>query len=62
MLGKIVWFGGFNNQKNKVNNFGFIAPLGEENTGDIRVDRDDVPLDIQETGLWTKKLEKSRQQ
>ena len=48
MLGKIVWFGGFNNQKNKVNNFGFIAPLGEENTGDIRVDRDDVPLDIQE--------------
>ncbi|MTJ23906.1 hypothetical protein FJR06_22365 [Dolichospermum sp. UHCC 0352] len=48
MLGKIVWFGGFNNQKNKVNNFGFIAPLGEENTGDIRVDRDDVPLDVQE--------------
>jgi len=48
MLGKIVWFGGFNNQKNKVNNFGFIAPLGEENTGDIRVERDDVPLDVQE--------------
>jgi hypothetical protein len=48
MLGKIVWFGGFNNQKNKVNNFGFIAPLGEENTGDIRVDRNDVPLDLQE--------------
>ncbi|MDB9539460.1 hypothetical protein NWP22_01475 [Anabaenopsis tanganyikae CS-531] len=47
MLGKIDWFGGVNRNNIQVN-FGYITPLGEENTRGIRVERYDVPLDIQE--------------
>ncbi|MBC1258891.1 hypothetical protein, partial [Trichormus variabilis] len=47
MLGKIDWFGGFNNKTNKFNHFGYITPLEGVSTKDIRIERDDVPLDIQ---------------
>ncbi|KAB8318939.1 hypothetical protein SD81_008335 [Tolypothrix campylonemoides VB511288] len=47
MIGKVNWFGGFNNKKNKINNFGFITPLNGENPEKIYVCRNDVPVDVQ---------------
>lgn len=46
-LGKIIWFGGFNTQKNKVNDYGFIHPLEDNITQDIYVHRTQIPETIQ---------------
>ncbi|MTJ16501.1 MULTISPECIES: hypothetical protein [unclassified Dolichospermum] len=47
MLGKIVWFGGFNKNENRVNDFGFITLLDGDNTEGIYLHRDNVPVDVQ---------------
>ena len=47
MLGKIDWFGGFNNNKNRVNDFGFITPLEGDNPEGIYLHRNDVPSDLE---------------
>jgi hypothetical protein len=46
IIGKIDWFGDFVKQRNKVD-FGFITPLDGEHTKNIRVERDDVSIDVQ---------------
>ncbi|MBD2438378.1 hypothetical protein [Nostoc sp. FACHB-110] len=49
VIGKIDWFGGINNKNQKVNNYGFIIPIENNNSEEgIYVHRDDVPQDLQE--------------
>ncbi|MBD2446433.1 hypothetical protein H6G76_04510 [Nostoc sp. FACHB-152] len=49
VIGKIDWFGGINNKNQKVNNYGFIIPIENNNPEEgIYVHRDDVPKYLQE--------------
>ena len=41
-IGRIKWFGGLNNQAQKINNYGFIIPIAYENTDKIFVHRNDI--------------------
>ena len=49
ITGRINWFGGQNNKLQRINDYGFIIPLGKEYTQDIYVHRDDVPTELQKT-------------
>lgn len=46
ILGKIIWFGGFNKQKNQINDYGFIHPL-EDEIPDLYVHRSQIPETLQ---------------
>lgn len=54
-IGRVDWFGGLNKQTGKVNNFGFLTPIGEDVAEGVYVDRQDVPLELQpllEPGIY----------
>ena len=45
VTGKILWFGGKNTKTGKINDFGYIAVDNQEE--EVKVFRDDVPLELQ---------------
>ncbi|OWY65057.1 hypothetical protein B7486_43955 [cyanobacterium TDX16] len=47
VIGKVSWFGGLNKKTGKVNNIGYLTPIGEDLTQDICVYRKDVPSQLQ---------------
>ncbi|NES05337.1 MAG: cold shock domain-containing protein [Okeania sp. SIO2F4] len=47
VTGKIKWFGGFNNQRQTRNNFGFIELEEGDIDRDIYVNRREIPQDLQ---------------